>query len=671
MNIWYSSNELAGLPSMPASDRAVRQKLKGIVCDDQVRLNGRRTEYHFNCLPPETRHHLLAVSSSQSRGHAGEMSEQWHEFDAAPESKKREAQTRLDICLAVIALVDAGEKFVRAIEQASARFNVSFDRVRKWFYESPNLRHIPRTDWLPALLPRRGGARVRAEISPEAWGYFLRDYLRTEKTTVSECYFRLRKLADANGWVIPSLPTFRRRAEAEIPKEVRILRRSGIYEAQQSLVPPQRRTRENMSALQVISGDGHDARVFCHLPDGTVLRPVIWVFQDVYSSAIVGYSVDLSENTEMLTIALFNMLKRYGIPEHIVFDRGSAALSEIVSGRTYRPSGRSKTKRKKFNPDEVEGVLSMLGIGSTWTKVIDDNNGRKGNARAKPVERFFHSRAGIGQFERDPAFEGAYTGASVTAKPANYGSATVPVELFIQKFDAFVQEWNNREGRRSEMARGRYSYQQVFDNSFGVAQIRRATEQQLRLCLLRTELVTVLPSGVVELRTGQIDSHRRNRYHCAQLRDYVGSKVSARFNPFDLHSGVYLYDDQGRYICPAPLLEDAGFMSASAARHQRLLQTQELERAEFVASQLGMMDDDTFRELSSRVPDEMSGIGSATPGIAGVTQLMPELPSTPAQYQAPKRVANGDIVPERNDTPDIDVNAALSRMAERAMSKRK
>lgn len=670
MNVWFTAKSLVGVIGMPTTDRRIRSRLDANCGQKQKRKAGRAYEYHFDCLPPETRNYLVKNAAAESasveqpaQAWQSADSELWHDFENATKRQQDDARRKLEICQYAMNLTETGVKFVEAIRVAADESGVSFDRVRKWFYESPGLRKIPQSDWLPALLSRRGGARVQADISPDAWGYFLRDYLRPEQPCVSECYRRMREHAKSQGWVIPSLITIQRRVKTHIPAEARILRREGAFVAQQTLVPAQRRTRGDLNAMEIISGDGHDARVFCHLPDGTVLRPVIWVFQDVLSSAIVGYSIDLSENTEMLTIALFNMLKTYGIPQHIVFDRGSAALSEVVTGRTYRPVGRNKTKRKKFNPDEVEGVLTALGVKTTWTKVIDDNAGRKGNARAKPVERFFHSRAGIGQFERDPAFEGAYTGANVTAKPANYGSATVPVDLFIQKFDQFVHQWNNEAGRRSEMARGKYSYQQVFNNSYQASLISRATEQQLRMCLLRTELTTVRTSGVIELKTGQINNHLRNRYHSKQLVDFVGCKVSARFNPFELHAPVYVYADDGRYIGSAELLEDAGFNSTSAARHQRLLQTTELARASFVTEQLGLMPEDEFRKLAEDTSAAGSGLGGMAPGVTGVTQIVPELPSNPAQFEITKRAANGDAQCADNFGLDIDVDASLNEMA--------
>ncbi|WP_210498060.1 transposase domain-containing protein, partial [Vibrio crassostreae] len=314
------------------------------------------------------------------------------------------------------------------------------------------------------------------------------------------------------------------------------------------LVPAQRRTRVGMHAMQRVSGDGHEFRLRCHLEDGTVLRPTVWVFQDVYSSMIVGYAIDITENTEMLGIALFNMVSKFGIPEMFDLDRGSVALSEAMTGRTSRPkaTGKGKLEHQKFDNAEIEGAITALGSKVNWTRVEDDNVGRKGNARAKPVERLFHSKGGIGQFERHPAFAGAYAGESATSKPANYGEATVPVELVVELFAEWVTDWNSLEGRRSEMARGIHSYKQVFEQSYTQIQVRKPTATQLRLCLHRTrKSVKVHGGGLVELNAGRYSKHLSNRYRSPLLFEYIGQSVHLRFNPYDLTGCVYAYSERG------------------------------------------------------------------------------------------------------------------------------
>ncbi len=58
MKEWYSAKELAGLPSMPSSDRRVRERAKNKHWTSRARIHGKGYEYHLDSLPAETKHHL-------------------------------------------------------------------------------------------------------------------------------------------------------------------------------------------------------------------------------------------------------------------------------------------------------------------------------------------------------------------------------------------------------------------------------------------------------------------------------------------------------------------------------------------------------------------------------------------------------------------------------------
>ncbi|RYU41308.1 hypothetical protein ERW49_18690, partial [Aliivibrio finisterrensis] len=330
-----------------------------------------------------------------------------------------------------------------------------------------------------------------------------------------------------------------------------------------------------------------------------------------------------SENTEMLGIALYNMVSHHGIPDMFVLDRASASLGEAMTGRMSRPKqSKNGLVHKKFDTAEVEGAITAMGSRVNWSLVEDDTVGRKGNARSKPVERLFHSKGGIGQFERHPAFAGAYTGSSVVDKPANYGETSVHINLVVEMFSQWVAEWNEEEKRRTELARGLYSYKQVFEQSYAVSQIRKPTDAQLRLCLHRTQkAVRVHEGGLVELNAGRYSHGRTNRYASRLLFDYIGGKVDLRFNPYDLTKEVHAYCEEGKYIGSIPLNGDVAFNDLSAARRQSLLQEDSLKSAEFMVSQMGMLSKEDLKRLavSEKSSDELGGL------VPGIAEMVPNM----------------------------------------------
>lgn len=686
--MFFTAKELAGFAGMPANERNVRILLQKVATADQKREREYReegsrgkkpTEYHIDCLPEETRIALLkqyAKEQAESESIKAESvetpssEELWHEYDSASERQKKRASEAHQLCVQVQVYHDNGMAITKALHAVAAESETTYSRLHRYFYTSPGLikNHIPRNDWLASLLDHRGGSRFTANIPQEAWELFKADYLRPEMKsgTFSECYRRLQRVANQRGWELPGSDAFRSRVKREVPKELVVLMRFGRAAFHKAMLPAQRRTRKGLHAMQIVAGDGHVARVFCKTQDGNVFRPTIWAFQDVYSSMIVGYSVDVSENTEMLGIALHRMIDTYGIPPLYILDRGSVALSEAITGGLSRPkrNGSGKLVHKKFDTQEVEGVIKAMGSEVNWIRSIEDDVGRSGNSRANPIERLWHSKGGIGQFEREPAFARAYTGASIDDKPSNYSSDNaIPIETFLSMLDAWVYEWNHREGRQTEIAKGQgLSFMQVFQHSYEQSEIAKPTKAQLSLCLLRTRrAVKVHNGGIVELNAGNYSQHLTNRYQSQALYEYIGSKINLRFNPYDLTQYVLAFAEDGRFIGQIPLFEDVGVIDVSAARRSRLLGESELERAETIGAAMITKTIDEVAAAYAPQEHEKTDIGGIVPGI---TKVVPNLPKTidGFGYVEKRKRAVGHDTPPENDYSIFNDESVISSL---------
>ncbi|WP_108945597.1 transposase domain-containing protein [Shewanella halifaxensis] len=647
--MFYSVSELAGVVGMPKLERNTRMTLNKLCesnCDWKRKREGTKAfEYSIECLPIATKQHLLQqeaqklaeekVSTAASCS-VSDLSKQdmWSDFESATDSVRKEAQRKLGVALHIKAFMNDGDSFSKAAASVSEKTGVAIETLRNWFYRSPKLNQVDPSDWLAAFTSasiKKGVQGRRVEFSEEAKEFFKKDYLRPQ-TTIASAHRLTVQVAEVYGWKVPSIGTVRAWVESNIPFELVVLYKEGKAAVRQTLVPPQRRTRKDMHAMEIVNGDGHTARVDCMLDNGSIIRPTIWVFQDVYSSAIVGYSIDVSENNEMLSIAIGNMIASYGLPKKWLFDRGSAALSDQVTGTMTKPN--KKGKYKKFTTAKLEGLLQTLGYSSAdihWSAVFADTVGNKGNARAKPVERVFRDEDGIGVFERSRQFQGCYTGSGVYSRPADYegGKRGVPLRLFCELFDAWVAQYNAQKGRRTEMGGGTKSFQQVFEESYAVSQVKMPTQEQVRLCLLRQETVTVQKSGLFELKASQYiskdDSHyKTNKYQSDALYSYIGEQVSIRYNPYNMHSEVYAYELSGRFIGQIAMLEDAGFMSVSHKRLVNLKQAKLSERMTALEQAYPLMDDALFDEMAASVrPEKETGLGSVVPGIS---EMVPSLP---------------------------------------------
>lgn len=81
----------------------------------------------------------------------------------------------------------------------------------------------------------------------------------------------------------------------------------------------------------------------------------------------------------------------------------------------------------------------------------------------------------------------------------------------------------------------------------------------------------------VNRQTGEVSLYG-NRYWSEDCGRLHGQRVTVRFDPDDLMQAVHLYDQDGRFLTTAPLIENNGFddvagAKASAARLKRYRQS--------------------------------------------------------------------------------------------------
>ncbi|WP_280178163.1 DNA-binding domain-containing protein, partial [Starkeya nomas] len=155
-----------------------------------------------------------------------------------------------------------------------------------------------------------------AEYSEEAWDWFRDNYLTQSERSAAKVYRDLEKIAKAQGWTVPSRKTLERRL-AKIDTAKKIYLRKGA-EALKRLFPAQERDRTALHALEAVNADGHKFDVFVKWLNGTVCRPILVGFQDIYSGKILSWRVDISENWDLVRLAFADMVETYGVPDHVL-----------------------------------------------------------------------------------------------------------------------------------------------------------------------------------------------------------------------------------------------------------------------------------------------------------------------------------------------------------------
>lgn len=542
--------------------------------------HGGGIEYSYQLLPKQAQlawvRRFLECSEEQPET-VGQHAAAWDRYNAASDRQKDNARQALVALEQIERLSEAGWTVTEAIAHLTDETGrvISRPTVMRW---RKLVRGVERQHWLAYLVPGRAGPKsIRSACSEEAWDYIKSDWLRPEKPTVSACYRRLRQVAGDRGWTIPSEKTVSRWLN-DLPVEVVTLAREG-RDAVKNLIPAQERDRTHLHALQAVNADGHKFDVRVEWPDGTIGRPLLVAWQDLYSGLILSWRVDRSENTDAIQLALGDLVERYGIPDRAYLDNGRAFASKRLTGGT-------KTRfRYKIREGDAAGVMTILGIETVFVTPY--------SGQSKPIERAFRDLAG--DLAKHPAFSGAYTGNNPVNKPDNYGDRAVPLAEFLAVVSAGIEEHNSRTGRRTAVCRGVKSFRQVFEESLAQCAPRRPTENQRHLWLRAAENV------VANKRDGSI-RFLGNRYWAEFLREQLGQNIVIRFDPQNLHAPLHVYSVTGEFLGDAEVIEKTGFDStASAAEKKRAEKT----LSKLARQQLELERNFTPSELAALLPAEL------------------------------------------------------------------
>lgn len=631
MRAWWTAQDLAlqTLPGLPTTKRKVndlavqqgwaeRVNVAGMKLARARKGKGGGLEYHYSVLPVQAVAALVArglvptVAANDAEDTGRAASELWRRFEALPDAKKAVARFRLDVLGEIDTLKRAGHSATGAVahvvevHRARARngegdqHRFSAATVYNW---QKAVRSLPKGDWLPALAPQTHGRTATADCDPRAWEMLKGDYLRLSQPSFESCMERLADTAVMNGWTLPSAKTLKRRLEKEIPEPVRVLAREG-YDKLQRMFPPMERDRSEFHALQAVNADGHRWDVFVQFPDKPKpIRPLMLAIQDLYSGKILAWRLAENEGADTVRLAFGDLFRTWGVPEMVWLDNGRGFASKWITG------GTPTRFRFKVKAEDPVGVLTAVGCEVRWTRPY--------SGQSKPIERAFRDLCDHGA--KHPEFQGAYTGNSPMAKPEDYASRAVPLDVFKAVVGDVIRRHNAKVGRRTRVCRGVMSFDQAFEASYAQALIRKPTDAQLRMCMLAHEAVSA------DRLTGAVRLFE-NRYWSDFLTEHRGEKLVVRFDPDRLHEEpAHVYTMAGAYLGAAELQEASGFADATAAREhgrtrkawlRRNKELLELERRLSAADVAALLPDIEDEDAPQPAPRAVRMIGGLKSSLA-------------------------------------------------------
>jgi putative transposase len=486
---------------------------------------------------------------------------------------------------------------------------------------------------------RRCG-RPSIEISEEAWRHLLSILKEgSAPLPLTVAYRMTADLAAIEGWAWPSYGTVRNRWEAMRPGEKAMIR-SGP-KALDKTIPPMERSVAHLSALAIVNLDGRKCDFFVEWEDGEVSRPILLAIQDVYSRRMLGWRMVKTENADDTKAVILKVIDEFGIPDKLLTDNSRAFASKKISG------GARTRFRWKSAADEPLGILPLVGCEVSFAI--------PGRGQSKPIERGFKDIAQ--QIDTLPEFKNSYCGNRPDAKPENFTGAPIPVAEARAIYDREIPRLNQRPGRRTEMAQGKLSFNEVFDKSFKYRPRRVLTEsQRIHFTYDQAFLKPNRDTGAL--------SKDGFSYWSAEHQDLLlkhkNQKLRVLFDPSDRSKPVVVQDAAGRTIIEAlPCWMAGRFDSTEDARqfHRAKAQVKKADRASLKARKLM-----TAAELANIEKRTAAERPASAPPVSESKVVAPVFAPAPTAKEVARR--NAGISQADRDEFLANKNRGVEKLAE-------
>ena len=367
-------------------------------------------------------------------------------------------------------------------------------------------------------------------LNEEMKQIFLKYLLHPNKFSIGKAINLTKHILEKRGYEnIPCNLTFRRFTENFKKNNYSkwILFREGEKAYHDKIEPYIERDISKIEVGDVLVADGHVLNFQIINPfTGKPTRATLVGFLDWKSTALVGYEIMMSENTQCIASALRNAIINLGmIPKVVYQDNGRAFKAKYFQSCDFDEEG--------FN-----GIYVNLGIKSVFAKPY--------NARAKVIERFF--------LEFQEEFEKlmpSYIGTSIENKPAwmkrgeklhrdmhkKLSNNYIPT---IQELIKYIDCWLDFHNSKPCPNAPQISIKQCLNS----VQKQEIDKNILNDLMMKTEVRTINKHGITFLGL-----HYRSD-SILGLRD----SVYIRYSLFDL-TKIHVYSTKGEFLCVARQVE--------------------------------------------------------------------------------------------------------------------
>ena len=412
---------------------------------------------------------------------------------------------------------------------------------------------IPSSRTIKRWFAQRDANRLMAKVKqpdmrqPEWAGCFLAHYRQPQKPSVQAAYNRFAADWQAQQPLakLPSIHQVRRFLSDKLGNVCREDGRLGKRELK-TLQSYTEREFLHLDPAEIYSADGHtfDAEVL-HPDSGKPFRPEITTVIDIATRKIVGWSIDLAESQLAVLDAVSNACTLCGIPAVLYVDNGKGYKNAIMGDAATGLMGRIGSTLVHSAPysSQARGVIERLHR-TVWVegaKMLQSYIGKDMDAEAGGRVH----KASRALAKRNISLKGVPALANIASLSANMLPDWQEFRRFCQ---ARVDEYNNRphlslpkvldtSGKKRHMTPNELWALKLAQG----AQVNRVDDAERHYLFLPRKLCTV--------QREQVRLHGSYYAH-ADLAQYHGERLQVAFRA-DNGEHVWLFDDNGRYICRA------------------------------------------------------------------------------------------------------------------------
>lgn len=410
MRSWYSARELAGLPGLPGTERAVQLRAQREHWEGQPRLGSKAVEYAFAVLPELTQAALIAASVSEDQSEpridkqpiaaerdvisASRLSDQQRSVMTARLAFVCEIERMSQVISqnravgTMVALAKNGDLSpylagcaIRANDRKTEDRAISERTLKRWLADY-------RAHGETGLAP----ARRHQNMDVPGWaGEFLKHYQRPQKPSVEAAYEQFKQVHEGTQTsVCPSIHVVRRWLKKLSPA-ARERGRMGPQELK-ALKPYVSRSTDTLWPNDIWVADGHtfDAEVINPIT-GQIFRPEITLVIDWATRRIVGFSVNLAESALATLDALRDSITRCGMYKMLYVDNGSGFDNAVVYEVNDRLGG-TITHSLPYN-SQARGVIErphrtiLVRLAKTFDSYIGADMDKSAATRMHKLSR--------------------------------------------------------------------------------------------------------------------------------------------------------------------------------------------------------------------------------------------------------------------------------------------